>query len=393
MFEKHEQRIKHLENLIISFCYFSISVPFIAYALARIVINLIFQSINVLLLGINYLTYRLESDLTNQLKYNVKKNHTAYGFIFIKNKSFYALKALHATLIIAFLLPLHIMVQSFAFLAHKINLPTAKNLMSFVIDQTNDNDKEHPVKFFTGENAKNGFWIFNQLARFDFWVSKNFYITKNKFVILPEKESNVVNTSTDWIRKSLYNLNLITSVFKEIVPFITSIVGLIVILALGIVDLVQTKIIKDILGIQSIQLLLRNLLIILCCPFFLLSGVVSQNNDKYIYDESLLYASFIALEYFVIRAIDTITEIVSVPFRFLSQALYTLYELFTDQDFYYRKFDDSLHSYQLEQSPSIETINSKANIKIHTDTFTKRNIDTNDEASLMAAYEITKYTK
>ena len=332
MFEKHEQRIKHLENLIISFCYFSISVPFIAYALARIVINLIFQSINVLLLGINYLTYRLESDLTNQLKYNVKKNHTAYGFIFIKNKSFYALKALHATLIIAFLLPLHIMVQSFAFLAHKINLPTAKNLMSFVIDQTNDNDKEHPVKFFTEKNAKNDFWIFNQLANFDFWVSKNFYLIKKNFVI-PLK---IVNTSTDLIRKSLYNLNLITSVFKEIVPFITSIVGLIVILALGIVDLVQTKIINNILGIKSIQIFFSDLLEILARLVCLPIGIVIYPEEgKYAYDKSLLYASFIALEYFVIRAIDTITEIASVPFRFLSQALYTLYELFTDQDFYY----------------------------------------------------------
>ena len=387
MFEK-------LKNLITFLFYFSISVPFIAYAFTRILINLIFQSINVLLLGINYGTYSLESYLAKQLKNNTRtayqtlgKHTTAYGFIFIKNIPFYALKTLHATLIIAYLLPLHIMVQSFAFLARKINLPTAENLMFFVSVHTGDDEQSY-TKFFTGEKAENSYWIFNQLARFDFWVSKNFYITKNKLVILPQKESNVVNTSTDWIRKSLYKLNYITSVFKLIVPFITSIVGFVVQLTLVILFFVEKTIILDILGIESIQLFFQNLLEILFCSVSLLFGGIiffTKKDSSYTYDRSLLYASFIALEYFVIRAIDTITEIVSVPFRFLSQALYTLYELFTDQDFDYRKFDDSLHSYQLEQSPSIETINSKANIKIHTDTFTKRNIDTNDEASLMAA--------
>ena len=232
MFEK-------LKNLITFLFYFSISVPFIAYAFTRILINLIFQSINVLLLGINYGTYSLESYLAKQLKNNTRtayqtlgKHTTAYGFIFIKNIPFYALKTLHATLIIAYLLPLHIMVQSFAFLARKINLPTATTFANYVVVQTDDTKRS--TKFFTGENAQNGFWIFNQLARFDFWVSKNFYITKNKLVILPQKESNVVNTSTDWIRKSLYKLNYITSVFKLIVPFITSIVGFVVQLTLVI---------------------------------------------------------------------------------------------------------------------------------------------------------------
>ena len=384
MFEK-------LKNLITFLFYFSISVPFIAYAFTRILINLIFQSINVLLLGINYGTYSLESYLAKQLKNNTRtayqtlgKHTTAYGFIFIKNIPFYALKALHATLIIAYLLPLHIIVQSFAFLAHKINLPTATTFKNYVVVQTGG-DQIHSIKLFIGKNAKNGFLIFNQLARFDFWVSKNFYITKNKLVILPQKESNVVNTSTDWIRKSLYNLNLITSVFKKTVSFSASIVGLIVLIPFCIVYFVQTKIIKDILGIQSIHLFFSNLLEILARLVVLSIGSLVSMEGQYIYDESLLYASFIALEYFVIRAIDTITEIVSVPFRFLSQALYTLYELFTDQDFDYRKFDDSLHSYQLEQSPSIETINSDTNCKIYFDSFTKRNIDTNDEASLMAA--------
>ena len=89
MFEK-------LKNLIIFICYFSISVPFIAYAFTRILINLIFQSINVLLLGINYGTYSLESYLAKQLKNNTRtayqtlgKHTTAYGFIFIKNIPFY----------------------------------------------------------------------------------------------------------------------------------------------------------------------------------------------------------------------------------------------------------------------------------------------------------------
>lgn len=380
MFEK-------LQNLITFLVFFSISIPFIAYAFARILINFIFQSINVLLLGINYLAYSLESYLAHQLKNNTRtayqtlgeKHPTAYGFIFIKNLPYYALKALHATLIIALLLPLHIMVQSFAFLARKINLPTARNLISFVIAQTNDNDNEFPVKFFTEKDNKNGYWIFDQLASFDFWVSKNFHITKNKLVIPSQKESNIVNTSTDWIRKRLYNLNLITSVFKEIVSFSVSIVGTIVvrglIMVLGIVWEISES-----LGIEEIiELFLGYLFNTLALPVLLFFGMVIDMEFKFIddkgeynYSRSLLYASFIALEYFVIRAIDTITEIISLPFRFLSQALHTLYELFTDQDFDYRKFDDSLHSYQLDQK-DVSTKN------------VSNNIDTNDEIILNEA--------
>ncbi|MDG2348120.1 MAG: hypothetical protein P8L77_01480 [Gammaproteobacteria bacterium] len=370
MFEK-------LKNLITFLFYFSISIPFIAYAFTRILISLIFQSINVLLLGINYGTYSLESYLAKQLKNNTRtayqalgENSSAYGFIFIKNIPFYALKALHATLIIAFLLPLHIMVQSFAFLTRKINLPTAKFLKAFIIQQTKDNTKA--ISFFSGKDANNGFWIFDQLANFDFWATQNFYLTKKKFVRPSLKELNIVNTSTDWIRKSLYKLNYITSFVKEIVSFIASIMGVIVGIIVVSVKVVQEILIKGIFRMDRIQSLYMNFIETLFYSFTLLFGPEIPIDNTYNHSTSLLYASFIALEYFVIRAIDTITEIVSVPFRFLSQALYTLYELFTDQDFDYRKFEDSLYSYQLDQKDvaTPDVLN---------------NSDTNDEINLAQA--------
>ena len=86
-----------------------------------------------------------------------------------------------------------------------------------------------------------------------------------------------------------------------------------------------------------------NLGFIFGSELFFMSVIQSHN-------ASILYLSFTAIEYALIRTIDTIFEIISIPFRLFEQAFKTLWQFFNDEDFNYRECEDSLNSYDFKKS-------------------------------------------
>ena len=151
---------------------FIISIPLIAYTVFRMILNFSLK-ITSLTLSVLDLTFaKIEKTLFMKATalrkdyHSLGSNPSAYGFIFIKNCPYYFIKTLHVTVIIFALLPINIISKSLAFLAYRVNLPTAKTLMEYIKVQT----KNLFCNIFRHKFALDyciGFMLFNLFAALD----------------------------------------------------------------------------------------------------------------------------------------------------------------------------------------------------------------------------------
>lgn len=212
-----------------------------------------------------------------------------------------------------------------------------------------DASYEEKLRFVNGSS----FWLFNQFAEADFWATKTFSHVNDSFKVKKyAKIKNITHMASNNIRRHTHKLSKLIFVFKDFVTLIISnILGIVIsliswfqIFTFSLISLFLGKNVSDFLNYLPKNILhatFINLGFIFGHEIFL---TVWQSHNA-----SILYLSFTAIEYMFIRTIDTFSEIISIPFRWIEQASKTLWQFFNDEDFNYRKYEDSLDSYNLEK--------------------------------------------
>lgn len=391
-----------LSYYLISIFKFAISLPLIVYAASHFVLNFILQSVLLVLNLINFCFSGIETYIFQ----NIKTLRTDYrsvtenSFIFLKNIPYYIVRFCHAAFIIAVLLPTHTVLKSFAFLARRVNLPNAKTLVGYIRSQIskykpgmyfpdfltkkdieqilsffadnigrytyiNKEEAEKSIHDFANGNLDasyeeklrfvNGssFWLFNQFAEADFWATKTFSHVNDSFKVKKyAKIKNITHMASNYIRRHTHKLSKLIFVFKDFVTLIISNILGIVISLISWFQIFTFSLISLFLG-KNISYFLTYLpKQILQATFTILGFILGSEMFFVVIDSrntSILYLSFTAIEYALIRTIDTVFEIISIPFRWIEQTSKTLWQFFNDEDFNYRKYEDSLDSYNLEK--------------------------------------------
>ena len=391
-----------LSYYLISIFKFAISLPLIVYAVTHFVLNFILQCV---LLALNIINFCF-SGIETYIFQNIKTLRTDYrsitenGFIFLKNIPYYIIRFCHAAFIIGALLPTHTVLKSFAFLARRVNLPNAKTLVGYIRSQIS---KYKPGVYFPDDYSKknieiirrmgadsveictdlsredaekvthyvlsgnvdasyeeklgfvNGssFWLFNQFAEADFLATKTFNHVNDSFKVKKyAKIENITHMASNYIRRHTHKLSKLISVFKDFVTLIISNILGIVYISESFFEIFTSNLITLFLGKNISYFLTYIPKNILAATFTILGFIFGAEMYFSVFQShnaSILYLSFTAIEYMFIRTIDTFSEIISIPFRWIEQTSKTLWQFFNDEDFNYRKYEDSLDSYNLEK--------------------------------------------
>ena len=364
-------------------------------------INFCFSSIE------NYISIKSKGLRTNY------KSSGENGFIFFTNIPYYFVRFCHAAFIIGALLPTHTVLKSFAFLARRVNLPNAKTLVGYIRSQIGKykpgmyfpdfltkKDIEQILSFIAdnierytyinkeeaeksihdiisgnvdasyeeklGYDEKLGyeeklgfvngssFWLFNQFAEADFWATKTFSHVNDSFKVKKyAKIKNITHMASNYIRRHTHKLSKLIFVFKDFVTLIISNILGIVISLISWFQIFTFSLISLFLGKNVSDFLIYLPKNILAATFINL-GFIFGNEIFFTvlqsHNASILYLSFTAIEYALIRTLDTVFEIISIPFRLFEQAFKTLWQFFNDEDFNYRECEDSLNSYDFKKS-------------------------------------------
>lgn len=347
---------------------FIISIPLIAYTVFRMILNFCLQ-ITSLTLSVLDLTFaKIEKTLfmkATALRINyhsLGSNPSAYGFIFIKNCPYYFIKILHVTVIIFALLPINIVSKTSAFLAHRVNLPTAKTLMEYIKVQTKNLFCNVLGHRFTLDVCI-GFMLFDLFAALDMKITiplKQMQSTLESYQRHGEKQTNTYTAKVNF-RKTAYTLQKVINFIKEFITTLTSkinfflfttILGSSAILSFLILS--PTLFYSDNLTlfyIFNFKKPFEEFTICFCAPFIAALSFIFGCYDFVKSEEiqpknaSVLYMSFTAIEYMFIRTMDTLSEIISIPFRWIEQAFTTLSQLFNDKAFDYRESEDSIDKF------------------------------------------------
>ncbi|MDG2348203.1 MAG: hypothetical protein P8L77_01905 [Gammaproteobacteria bacterium] len=343
---------------------FIISIPLIAYTVLRTILNFLFQISSLTLSAVNLTFAKIEETLFMEATvlrkdyHSLGSNPSAYGFIFIKNCPYYFIKILHVTVIIFALLPINIISKSLAFLAYRVNLPTAKTLMEYIKVQTKNLFCNIFGYKFTLDYCI-GFMLFDLFAALDMMIAiplKQMQSTLESYQRHSKKQTNTYTAKVNF-RKTAYTLKKVINFIKEFITTLTSIINFFLFTTIiGSISILLFLILSPTLfNIKKFKELAEEFIIYFGAPFIAALSFIFgcynfvKTEEIQPKNASVLYMSFTAMEYMFIRTIDTVTETISIPFRWFEQAIYTLWQFFNDEDFNYRKYEDSLDSYNLEK--------------------------------------------
>lgn len=335
---------------------FILSIPLIAYTILRMILNFSLQVTSLTLSAVNLTFAKIEETLFMKATALRKDYHSlgsdpsAYGFIFITNIPYYFIKLIHITVIIFALMPINIVSKSLAFLAYRVNLPTAKTLMEYIKFQTDNlfcNIHGHRYTL----DVCIGFMLFNLFAALDMMIAtplKKMQSTLESYRRHGEKHTNTYTANVNF-RKTAYTLKKIINFIKVFITTLTGIINfflchmILVLSATLLFFIIWPAMFHD-----NFLKIFENLIVDFGSPFIAALCFIFGCLDFQPYNASILYMSFTAIEYMFIRTIDTVSEIISVPFRWIEQAFTSLSQLFNDQAFDYRESEDSIDKYLVD---------------------------------------------